>query len=158
MHQQPISPRIGTSTYNKRTGFRDGITCSTINGIECIDATCTFNPSGLDADKSPHNVSIADPNFQELLQHKKTLQKMIVFAGKKDSGALEIIALFCRHFDKDQLFFILCDHDLNEKEQILVEHSIPRENYIVFKDGHVKCQENWALLGMTHAYAAELQQ
>ena len=100
---------LAVITYNLLFPYTKGI--QNINGIEVLFLPETFTP------KSPQNIHSSDTNWKLLLQHKDELQKIIIFAGKKSSGALEIIDLACASFynRKECLFFVLCDHELQEK-------------------------------------------
>ena len=132
---------LAVITYNLLFPYTKGI--QNINGIEVLFLPETFTP------KSPQNIHSSDTNWKLLLQHKDELQKIIIFAGKKSSGALEIIDLECASFynRKECLFFVLCDHELQEKIDRLKKHSITREQYICFEDGHLPCQEGPILKG-----------
>lgn len=102
-----------------------------------------FNP------KSPISVRSDDTQWKTLMRHYDTLEKVIIFAGKKSSGSLEIIKLAVQTFrDKKHILeFILCDHDLEEKKLLLTELGITPTQYSVFIDGFEICRETKHLIG-----------
>ncbi len=110
---------------------------------------CTFNQTKNPADKSPENVTVSDPHYQLLLRHITSIEHIVIFIGKASSGALSIIELLCTHLKahKAKFFFILCDHNLNQKKQCLEKHRISKKRYLTFKDGHTRCKETFLLHG-----------
>ncbi len=126
---------IALVTYNKLLPYQKG--ANAVCGTKVLVLPETFVP------KMPASVRQDDPNWQELLRYKKDLNKVIIFAGKKSSGALEIVDLACESFadQKKCLFFVLCDHELNEKVERLKYHGIPATQYVSFADGYLPCQE-----------------
>ena len=133
-------------SYNAIPPYESGVTI--INGRRALILPNTFNP------KFPASVLPADPNWSLLLRHRDELCKIIIFAGKKESGALEIIDLAARSFcdKKETLFFILCDHEIKEKTERLAQCGIPGKQYICFSDSHERCRETPFLLGFMHDY------
>ncbi len=105
--------------------------------------------------KIPAAVLATDLQWQELMSHRETLEKVIIFAGKKQSGSLEIISLAVDSFanKKQVLFFLLCDHDLEEKLQLLKSLEIGETQYVTFSDGHTRCYETPFLKGFMYDYA-----
>lgn len=128
-------------TYNPFFPYQKGT--ETINGMEVLILPETFTP------KNPESVLATDPNWEELLLFKHQLEKVIIFAGKKSSGALEIIKLACESFGdkKGCLFFVLCHHELAEKIELLERYGIAEEQYTSFMDNHLPCQERPILKG-----------
>ena len=126
---------IALVTYNRIFPYERGLT--RIDGTDVLVLPETFTP------KSPANVVPADPNWQELMLHRDGIDHVIIFAGKKSSGALEIIDLACDSFEgrEERLFFVLCDHEFEEKRALLERRRIPRTSYVLFEDGHLPCQE-----------------
>ena len=136
-----MKPRVALISYNPLFPYQIGI--ETVNGIEILFLPNTFLP------KSPASVRSDDENFQLLLAYQDTLEKIIVFAGKVESGTLEIITLFATTFayKKESLFFVLCDHGLEEKYHLLSTLGISDAQKTVFTDGHEQCQEGPILKG-----------
>jgi len=132
---------IAVLSYNLIRPYGKGI--EIINGEKVLVLSETFNP------KSPENVLETDKNWSVLIKHKDELKKVIIFAGKKESGALEIISLAARSFEdkKDILFFVLCDHDLEEKKELLKKSGFLEMQYISFSDSNERCYETPFLLG-----------
>lgn len=133
-------------TYNPLFPYQKGM--EIINGIQVLFLPETFTP------KKPESVLATDPNWEELMLFKYELEKVIIFAGKKSSGALEIIRLACISFSnkKSCLFFVLCDHELEEKEALLARNGIAKDQYVTFRDGHLLCQEAPILKGYMHEH------
>ena len=132
---------IALVTYNLLDPYKKGLMCK--DGVDVLVLPETFTPKG------PERVIAADPNWQELMSHKHELERVIIFAGKKSSGALEIIELACASFadKKECLFFVLCDHELPEKIARLRKLGISETQYVSFEDGHLPCQESPILKG-----------
>jgi len=140
---------VALVTYNALPPYEKGIV--KINGTEVLVLPETFKP------KSPANILLSDKNWQLLLKHKDALEKVIIFAGKKRSGALEIIDLACQSFHdkKDCLYFVLCWHELPEKFERLAQHGISEKQYVSFSDGKLPCHEGPLLKGYLHDYLDE---
>jgi hypothetical protein len=141
------------SVYKKKTRAKKKIgpemKVIVINGVKVLLLFRTFYP------KSRTSVLSTDPNWQELLKHKETLKKIYIFAGKKKSGALEIIDLACKDFfDKKEILTIpLCHHNLKEKLQRLALHGIPKIQSPCFRDWHLPCKEGPFMKGLLYDYA-----
>ncbi|OGI61808.1 hypothetical protein A2645_00965 [Candidatus Nomurabacteria bacterium RIFCSPHIGHO2_01_FULL_39_9] len=137
---------VAVVSYNTIPPYKKGVV--RIKNKKVLILSNTFNP------KCPDNVRSDDPNWQKLLFHKNDLQKVIIFAGKKESGALEIIDRALADFKKRKriLFFVLCDHDLEEKIDKLKQYGISKTQYVCFSDGHERCYETPFLLGFMHDY------
>lgn len=151
--KQTTSPTIAIITYNAFYDHEPGIT-------ELFDTSVlllpyTFNPSQKDEDKHPKNVQPEDSNWVTLLRYQDSLKHIIIFAGKESSGALEIIGLICETFadQKGKLYFMLCDHDERNKTILLESYKITHEHIIYFRDGHKKCEEDFALAGLAFKFA-----
>lgn len=104
--------------------------------------------------KCPENVKESDVNWQHLLKYKQQLERIIIFAGKKSSGALEIIQLAATSLadKKDCILFIFCDHELDEKIEFARLLGFHDTQYICFKDGHTQCQEAPLLQGFAYQH------
>ncbi len=137
---------LAVITYNPFPPYERGII--EINGKKALILPETFKP------KSPASVLPSDSNWQMLIQHKDQLEKAVIFAGKKTSGALEIIDLACQSFhDKKKiLYFVLCWHELSEKVEKLNAFGVHENQYITFKDGCLPCREDVILRGLLHDY------
>ena len=142
---------IAVISYNAIPPYNKGEIV--INGRRVLIFPNTFNP------KSPLSVLPTDPNWSLLLRYRDELRKIIIFAGKKESGALEIIDLAVRSFHnkKEILFFILCDHEIREKIERLAQYGIHQKQYICFSDSHDRCYETPFLLGFMHDYVENEQ-
>lgn len=134
-------------TYNSFFNFIKRVIIK-IAGRKVLVLPCTFNP------KCPENVLPTDSSWMYIIENKDYIERIFIFAGKKSSGTLEIIELACKEFanNKEKLFFVLCDHDLEEKELLLKKHDIKRTQYVVFEDGHLPCQESEMLYGYAYGY------
>ncbi len=123
-----------------------------ISGVEVLILSETFTHEGK---KGPEYVLSSDPNWQEVLKHKETLKRLIIFAGKASSGALEIIKRAVKDFaeKKEILFFVLCDHDLDEKMSLLISLGIVDTQWMWFGDNYEFCQETPLLLGYMNFFA-----
>lgn len=141
-----MKPKFAVLSYNPLWEYTRGV--HLIGQTPVLFLPLAFEP------KSPESVKETDPCFELLLQHRGTLQKIIVFSGKKESGALEIITLFASAFEdaRDRLFFVLCDHDLEEKEGLLRSLGINHLQWMVFSDSHERCQETPVLFGYLHQF------
>jgi len=141
-----MKTKIAVLSYNSIPPYNKGI--NKILGENILFLPNSFNP------KCPASVLSTDLNWIELIKHKNTLEKIIIFIGKKSSGSLEIIELACDYFQdkKEILLFILCDHEQEEKESLLAQFNIPITQYICFKDGHLPCQETPFLKGFLLDY------
>jgi len=137
---------VAVVSYNAIPPYNRGV--AIIGEKSVLVLPNTFNP------KSPASVLKTDSNWSELLRHKDELEKVIIFAGKKESGALEIIDLAARSFcdKKEILFFVLCDHEIEEKTKQLAQCGINAKQYICFSDSHERCYETPFLLGFMHDY------
>jgi hypothetical protein len=138
---KPLKATVAVVSYNSLDNFH--ITKDYVDDVLVLSDT--FSP------KCPDNVLMSDSNWQCLLEQKDYLEKVILFAGKKSSGALEIIHLAAESFaDKREcLLFVLCDHDLDEKIKLVESLGFHDMQYMYFKDGHTRCQE----LPLLRAYA-----
>ncbi len=101
-----------------------------------------------------HNHPRKDPNWQLLLQHKSKIKHCIVFAGKVDSGALDLIDLVCKEFSetKDRVYFVLCHHDLEQKIARIKSYGYTQKNWFTFPDRDGKCQEPLLLMGFVYLF------
>ena len=104
--------------------------------------------------KSPKAVVDTDPNYQEILSYYGDLEQVIIFAGKKSSGALEIISLFCSSFanKRDCLNFVICHHDRKRKADLLHFYGIRESQILTFRDGNEQCMESWLLKARAEAF------
>ncbi len=132
---------IALVSYNDCPHFPRGITV--IDGIEVLFLPRTF------PQKKSALVSADDENCRLLMQYIDILDGVNIFVGKKSSGSLEIISLFCSLFKskEEKLFFTLCDHDEPEKIQLLSSLGIGEKQWVVFKDGHTQCKEWYWMYG-----------
>lgn len=105
-----------------------------------------FNP------KHPNSVVKDDRVYQELLKHQHKFSEIIIFLGKKSSGSCEILKRVWKDMDQLKLFFILCDHDLKEKTELLHKLKVPFKQYMSFCDNRYlegkRCDEVSVMLGM----------
>ena len=140
-NEKPLKATVAVVSYNPLPNFH--VAEDYVDNVLILSET--FTP------KCPENVSVSDPNWQCLLEQKDHLEKVIIFAGKKSSGALEIINLAAESFaDKREcLSFVLCDHELDEKVELVRSFGFHDTQYVCFKDGYTQCQE----LPLLRAYA-----
>jgi len=95
--------------------------------------------------KSPKHVRRDGKLVHELIIESLDADWIIVFAGKKSSGALEIIELCAQIFGPmlDKLIIVLCPHEIKEKIALLKKYGI---KYTVFDDGSIarkeRCKES----------------
>ncbi|MDB5254638.1 MAG: hypothetical protein JWL92_14 [Candidatus Nomurabacteria bacterium] len=138
--------KIAVVSYNQIFPYSVGV--RKIKGTKVLFLPKTF------PEKDSHSVTANDKNFARLMKHASTLEKIFIFAGKKESRALEIIQLFADSFSasKSILFFVLCDHNEQEKIQLLDELGFEATQKIVFRDWHEQCQEGPILKGLVHDY------
>ncbi len=127
------------------------------SGIVRIYGELVFFMEGIFGPKSIASVTRDHVTYQTLKEYKYLTEKVIIFAGKKESGSLEIIRLVVEIFvdQKEKLFFPLCDHDIEEKKALLAELGILPTQYMVFTDGHTQCQEAPVLLGYLYQHIHE---
>ncbi len=140
------SVTVAVVTYNECLPYKRGIV--TVEGRNVLFLPKSFNPKG------PESVVPGDSNWLLLMKYKKSLKRVIIFAGKETSGALTIIDLACVSFrdKKECLFFVLCDHEQEKKERLLEKYGITREQYICFEDGYLPCREAPLLKGYMLEY------
>ena len=86
--------------------------------------------------KSRDKVLKHHPRVQEALSLRHEVDRIIVFLGKVDSGALEIADFVHAEYAdvRHKLYFVLCPHDPEEKKAWLASHGYPSECYCVFED------------------------
>ena len=104
-------PRIAVVTYNEFYMYENGIHC--IETIPVLIAGRTFYA------KNPSHVVSENEAFRSIYQYKDTLEYIVIFIGKKTSGSLEIIDLFCTFFNPQRCIFVSCHHDTLEKDKRL---------------------------------------
>jgi L-rhamnose isomerase len=115
-----------------------------------------FNP------KSPRSVTIDDPVYKQLVFNIDIYEQIIVFVGKKSSGACTMIKLLCGelHEYHEKLFFVLCDHDYEEKVELLEEYKVYPHQYMSFSDNNYlkgkRCDEEVVLLGLITKYISDI--
>lgn len=116
--------------------------------IYCIEKI--FNPKRISSVKED------DSHFHQVMAHQRKYSKIVVFIGKKSSGSLAIIDLFCEKIEHEKLFFLLCDHDLEEKEQALEKNRIFPHQYLIFRDNKYlegkRCDEDPILAGIALSF------
>lgn len=105
-----------------------------------------FNP------KQPSNVNKYDRVWQQLIAQKDDYDRIIIFAGKKSSGSLEIIRLAVNSLPKEKIFFVLCKHDFEEKVQLFTSLGFSTEHYGWFDDSHTQCREWPIMLDYAHSF------
>ncbi len=135
---------IAVVSYNAIPPYRTEII--TVNGKSILFLPNTFNP------KCEESVRETDANFQLLMKHEPDLEHSIVFAGKKESGALRIIELFVKKIPQHKLLFVLCAHDFEEKMDLLERLGILPAQIVCFADGYDRCVETPFLLALTHCH------
>ncbi len=151
--EQATHPIAAAVSYNKNNPNVKGIQYFNNKPYLYLSETFVIDSSTAPR-KRPENVVPNDPNWQLLLSHKVSLEKVVLFAGKKSSGALEIIELACESFNdkKNILYFVLCWHDLSEKIALLQKLGIPEIQYTCYKDGHLPCEEIPLLKGYLYHF------
>jgi hypothetical protein len=118
--------------------------------VWCFDHM--FNPKGIDS------VHQHDPVYKRLVSNSHHYEKIIIFCGKKSSGSYSIIPLFLEdsRINRDTLFFVLCSHDLIEKEDILRCYNVPESQWMYFHDHEYvndnPCDEDPILCGYVKKY------
>ena len=153
---------VAVVSYNEIPPYKNGCEVISIDGKDILILSKTFNP------KSPASVLPTDPNWARLMAHKDELEQVIIFAGKKESGALEIIDLAVRSFQekKEVLSFLLCDHDLGEKVELLEKLGISDKRYPCFSNGYgqlrfskdnERCRETPSLKGLMYDFLDKLR-
>jgi hypothetical protein len=146
---------IAVISYNDIFPYEKGVHSVKAKNIErqVLFLPNTFNPKCVDS------VQISDSNFQLLVEHTQTLEKVIVFFGKKKSGACAMIPLFSKLFahKKKCLVCIVCEHDLKKKLRLLAEEGITEDQIVIFSDAHMPCQETPQLLGYLYYYLNSLE-
>lgn len=128
-------PRYAIVTYNSIPKRHSGIYF--IKKVPVLFLPKTFPKKG------PENITAQDKNFRLLQKYRKSFRSIIVFAGKKESGALEIIELFHKTFSDRPgvLRILLCDHNLQEKKELLIHLGIPPAHWKWFGDNYTQCKE-----------------
>jgi hypothetical protein len=155
-------PRLAVVTYNKfvyENGdliYPNGI--HKISGVNVLISAETF------ASKLPHLVTPDDLNFKKLIIHKGTLERILVFLGKPESGSLRIPEVMCKAFDFRTIKFISCHHGWEEKMKVLEEcHTLPsqwmyaEDCHVRFTDKEARCNEIPWMLGYMHYYIGMLR-
>jgi hypothetical protein len=147
-----MEPQYALVSYNGIYGL-NGTYCFPFPGIPVLYASHMFT----DPEKCPEAVHEGDKEFKIILKHRKSLKKIFIFIGKRTSGAVDMVELFCRIFanDKDRLVFVLCGHDREEKEKLLKFFRVSPENWKVFDDNHEQCRESAPLMGHLTDYLIE---
>lgn len=106
--------------------------------------------TGPKGEKGPSYATVHDSQWQKIVAGQ--YRKVIVFAGKKESGSLEIIGVVAEAFRgrMDQVVFILCRHALEEKRQRIKDlcHGLPPENVREFHDYFEQCREVPYMIGV----------
>jgi hypothetical protein len=118
--------------------------------VWCFDQM--FNPKGV---ASVHRNDLV---YRRLVSNILHYEKIIIFCGKKSSGSCSIIPHFLgdSRINRDTLFFVLCSHDLAEKEDILRYHGVPKNQWMYFHDHEYvndnPCDEDPILCGYVKKY------
>lgn len=118
--------------------------------VLCFDRM--FNPKGI------ASVHRNDPVYKKLVYSHHHYKKIIIFCGKKSSGSCNVPPLFLEdsRIDSNILFFVLCSHDLDEKESVLQDYAVPRSHWMYFHDHEYvdnnPCDEDPILLGYIKKY------
>lgn len=142
---------VALVTYNPFFSYLPGTTIQLL-GEEVLLLSETFASPR----KGPESVTRDDRHFLLLLEHIDRIEYVAVFAGKKDSGALEIIQLFHDTFwhCKEKLYFKLCDHDKEEKVALLRSLGFEDTQWGTFGDNWSQCRESEELIGAVYGHIA----
>jgi hypothetical protein len=101
--------------------------------------------------KARRAVSLDDPHMREVYEARHDVSRILVFLGKMDSGSGEIAHFFATTFSdvREKLHFVLCPHELEEKENLLRSLGFSDAQWSVFFDPEHRagkqCNE-WPLL------------
>ena len=119
-----------------------------------------------DGKKGPEFVRRDDSQWQKVLSAKDELSDVVLFVGKKDSGGVAMIHRACEDFaDRPhKLFFVICQHEIEEKNAVLDSYgiSMTRRYEFKFRDAdpatgeQLPCDENVALEGVMLRCVREL--
>ncbi len=131
--------RGGFATYNDNSQFANYYPSE----IGILAYVHMFNNPDSDEQprKSPLFVNEKDVVFRQILKNISEHDFLIVFAGKADSGAFEIIEIFTGELMKKHLYkiiFVLCPHELEEKIALLQKRNVPEHQYVSFNDDNYK--------------------
>lgn len=103
--------------------------------------------------KAQQAVSLDDPHMLDVYTARHDASRIIVFLGKMDSGSGEIAYFFATTFSdvREKLHFMLCPHELAEKENLLRSLGFSDAQWSVFFDPEHRagrqCNEWSALYG-----------
>jgi hypothetical protein len=136
--------RLSIGTYNSLYSYQPGT--HFIFGQQVLIEPRLFTDHGK---KSPKFVRKENPGWQRILSHKETLEQLILFLGKYESGSEEIIYRVAEDFsDKKEVpLFILCPHELEEKRALLRKLGFPEDRWKEFNDYIHPCLESPLLMG-----------
>ncbi len=141
-------------SYNKIGKYSEP-TISTHSRGNVLILPFTFCPSKNAKNKGPHLVHEDDPNIKILVAFIMLglPDSVDIFIGKKESGSLEMIDFFYQTPElaplREKFFWVLCDHNLEEKLERLESYGVPRtsEKVYRFSDNRLPCRESIILLG-----------